>query len=693
MFKKMLSFLLEIALLVTPLAAFADNSGVWMTLQYKMGGADGEYYLPEAYYAAPIVKDLNKDGRKEIIFGNYSLSVLDAATGNLLWKVNGGKDRQTPYQIGQDIGILCDLEVKDIDADGYDEIICTHAHGLVSVLSCDGYMKYGWPKQLAGENGTVYDSARSLEVSDLNNDGTYEIIVGASTAASENVWVYDAWGNLLSGWPQLASDQDAVDTHDIKSGYSYGVFMDGVTAGDINGDGLKEVLVATDTGYLCAYDMWGKLVPANEAVFGGRTWGKVALWEDVNTENNMDFNEGWGWGVTGSESRSELYKGELGHSVVKVCDVDNDGNNEVVTSAVVLDRYHDCDTWSGDYVASRYMSLFIFNGDRTRYDGWSRSPSDMDFMGAPLIQNPATLSSSVQAEPVICDLNNDGINEVLLNTYDGCVHAFSVNNPRSEFANFPYRIARQSGIAETASGIVCKDIDGDGNQEVIFASFTDTEAHDASHGVKGKVYILNSTGTALAVADLPDGYQIFETKQPAYTNTVLARAAVEDIDNDGVYEIVLNTRYAGICVYKIAQSTVSTTATPTEATLLVNGTQMKVDSYSINGYNYFKLRDVAMMVNGTTKQFNVGYDTASGTVKIIPNAAYAPVGGELSQGDGQTRYVKQSSSAIMNQNALATYIPYEINGNNYFKLRDICNMTGMTVDWDGAANSISLSSN
>lgn len=248
-------------------------------------------------------------------------------------------------------------------------------------------------------------------------------------------------------------------------------------------------------------------------------------------------------------------------------------------------------------------------------------------------------------------------------------------------------------MAETASGVVCKDIDSDGKKEVIFATFTDTAAHNASHGTVGRVFVLNSTGTALAVADLPEGYPVFETKKPAYTNTVLAKPTVDDIDNDGVWEIVLNTRYAGVCVYEICRSSTSVKAAPTAAALIVNGTQMKVDSYNINGYNYFKLRDVAMMVNGTGKQFDVGYDNASGAVRIIPGTAYSPVGGELVQGGGQIQYAKESTSSILNQTALATYIPYKINGNNYFKLRDICSMTGMTVDWDAATGSIILSSN
>ena len=36
----------------------------------------------------------------------------------------------------------------------------------------------------------------------------------------------------------------------------------------------------------------------------------------------------------------------------------------------------------------------------------------------------------------------------------------------------------------------------------------------------------------------------------------------------------------------------------------------EVEKYNIDGSNYFKLRDVAALLDGTVAQFNVGYDNA-----------------------------------------------------------------------------------
>lgn len=603
-------------------------SGIGLTLQYTMGGADGEYYIPESYYVNPVIKDINKDGRDEIIFANHAVCVLDAATGEIIWKVNGGSDRAAGYNTFNSVGFVGDMEVCDIDGDGWDEIVCGHAKGIVSVLGHDGYMKSGWPKQLRGERGFVYDTARSIDVSDLDNDGKCEIIVGASTEAAENVWLYDCYGNIMPGWPQLAQNQNALITYGLTHGYSYGVFMDGVRSGDITGDGIKEIAVATDTGYLCIYDIYGKLVPANQKIFGGRTWGKVALWEDVATETNMNFNEGWGFALTGNEDRSKLYKGELGHAVVKVCDVDGNGTNEVVTSAVMLDRNADSSS-PATYVDSRYMGLFIFNADRTRYQNWQAAPSDRGTMGEPIVHDSASLAVGVQAEPVVCDLDNDGANEVIINTYDGCVHAFSVTNPYSEYGNFPYRIPQTDGSYENPNAVLCIDINGDGYKEVIFTTQTRDAKKTEHHNKKGGVYILDYKGSCVLSQQLPDGYLTYETQLPAYTNYSLSKPAAADVDRDGALELVVNSRYSGICVYNIDMSSPAAKAIANNTHIILDGAERNVPAYNINGYNYFKLRDIAALVNNTGAAFNISYNPLNSSVYIYPGEPYRFVGNEL----------------------------------------------------------------
>ena len=56
-----------------------------------------------------------------------------------------------------------------------------------------------------------------------------------------------------------------------------------------------------------------------------------------------------------------------------------------------------------------------------------------------------------------------------------------------------------------------------------------------------------------------------------------------------------------------------TTATPTQANLLLDGNKKVVPAYNIGGNNYFKLRDIAEFFKNTVKKFNVLWDN----IKVV----------------------------------------------------------------------------
>ena len=70
-------------------------------------------------------------------------------------------------------------------------------------------------------------------------------------------------------------------------------------------------------------------------------------------------------------------------------------------------------------------------------------------------------------------------------------------------------------------------------------------------------------------------------------------------------------------------------AVKTELVVSVDGRTRSVDAYAIDNYNYFKLRDLAYMLSGTSKQFEVTWDGSKNTIKIISGKSYTPVGNEL----------------------------------------------------------------
>jgi hypothetical protein len=124
-------------------------------------------------------------------------------------------------------------------------------------------------------------------------------------------------------------------------------------------------------------------------------------------------------------------------------------------------------------------------------------------------------------------------------------------------------------------------------------------------------------------------------------------------------------------------------AKPTFSTIVVNGEYIEFDSYSIDHYNYFKLRDLAFKLNGTEKQFEVNWDSAVNVILLTSGNGYTIVGGEMAAREKETKTPIPTESKILLDGAAISFSAYKIDGNNYFKLREIGEAFNFGVDWDG----------
>lgn len=121
-----------------------------------------------------------------------------------------------------------------------------------------------------------------------------------------------------------------------------------------------------------------------------------------------------------------------------------------------------------------------------------------------------------------------------------------------------------------------------------------------------------------------------------------------------------------------------------ESKVMLNGKEVKFDSYNIFGNNYFKLRDIAAAVNGTAKQFAVNWDAEQAMVSLNSKTPYTPVGGELALGDGINKMAGRGTGNIIVDSMPFFTSVYMINGNNYFMLRDLGIIFDFDVTWDEA---------
>ena len=138
----------------------------------------------------------------------------------------------------------------------------------------------------------------------------------------------------------------------------------------------------------------------------------------------------------------------------------------------------------------------------------------------------------------------------------------------------------------------------------------------------------------------------------------------------------------------LSAPSVPATASPTASRVLVDGVDTAFDAYSINDFNYFKLRDLAFVLNGSPKQFGVGWDGDKNAISLTNGAQYVTVGGEMTGKGAGAKTAVPTDSIIYLDGAELALVAYTIEGNNYFKLRDIGEAFNFSVEWDEAADMI-----
>ncbi len=457
------------------------------------------------WYSSPAVADLDNDGAPEVIASAYSIWVIDGATGSVKWRMASGHDRSEPdaSSVGR---TWSGIGVADLDANGDLEIITAHSGGYVSVYDHNGYFQPGWPQR------PTTNELRGMSIYDLDQDGELDVVVTGAVYGKTNTWVFEHNGALRPGWPQLTND----------SGYAYGVFNDNAALGDLDGDGMGELVVPSDVHYICAYEADGSQIPAN-AMYGNKGWGKVGVWESLDTELR-------GWGTCDpQDGRAERYRPNFAHSPAVIADVNADGVNEVVS----VGNVYDCI----EGYPSRYIGLYIFNADRSRFnsDGydWRSVPLDT---GAPLNEDYDVIENN-QPNPAVADIDGDGNLEILYSSYDGRVHAFWLD--KTEHGNFPFSVTDADQMY-FASEPVIADLDNNGTAEVIFTSWAQKGSYKT-----GTIYILDYLGNSLHTVTLPIPYG------SANWNGALPAPTLANIDADADLELVVNTAHSGVVAYDL----------------------------------------------------------------------------------------------------------------------------------------------
>lgn len=276
-------------------------------------------------FSSPAVGDVTGDGAADIVVGTYGHTVE-------CWTYYGAVNPGWPYD-NKDT-IWSSPALADIDFDGVKEIIIgadsTGGNGwpyppggLLYVFNGDGSMLPGFPRV------TPEVTWSSPAVADIDSDGRYEIIVGTGhyykavhrlSTEGHRVYAYNHDGTPVPGWPVSAA----------------GSTFSSPAVGDINGDGVREIVIACNGMYgigedhIMAYSPDGRLLLDIKG-FAGPMMGSPAL-GDITGDGCADILIGSGiqmcaWDYTGRL----LWSQNMGNFVVTspvVGDFDRDGRVE-----------------------------------------------------------------------------------------------------------------------------------------------------------------------------------------------------------------------------------------------------------------------------------------------------------------------------------------------------------------------------
>lgn len=128
-------------------------------------------------------------------------------------------------------------------------------------------------------------------------------------------------------------------------------------------------------------------------------------------------------------------------------------------------------------------------------------------------------------------------------------------------------------------------------------------------------------------------------------------------------------------------------ASPSQQKITVNGKKMNVTGYLIDGSNYCKLRDVAYMLKDTDSSFDVVWDNARKKVLIQTGKAY--------QGDLKQQKMVKKLATVVYDGILCDGVQYQakaylIDGNNYFKLRDLMELVDAEITWNNTTSTVEI---
>jgi subtilisin family serine protease len=196
----------------------------------------------------PLIADVDGDGTNEIVATSHHQGIV------YVWRADGSDLPGWPIDIGY--YARRGAAAADLTGDGKLEIVVSsldfhwaYFTNYLYVFRHDGSLLPGWPIEI-GKQGYMTPA-----LGDVTGDGQMEIIVSTDNDQGENgdvaVFVYSLDGSILSGWPKKFTPPVSPSEN----------WTSGPVLGDLNGDGVLDIVLGMLGGRIQAWDGRGNLLP------------------------------------------------------------------------------------------------------------------------------------------------------------------------------------------------------------------------------------------------------------------------------------------------------------------------------------------------------------------------------------------------------------------------------------------------